>query len=82
VKEIYYQPRALKSLRKMPRNIARRIIGRIEAFAADPASQKMNVKALKGTDAIRLRVGDWRVIMIDDRVIDVIAVRPRGGAYR
>jgi mRNA-degrading endonuclease RelE of RelBE toxin-antitoxin system len=32
-----------------------------------------------------LRVGDWRVIFQRDdarRVIDVVAVRARGGAYR
>ena len=48
----------------------------------DPASQGNNVKALKGREGIRLRVGDWRVIM-DDRgtVLAVLEICPRGGIY-
>ncbi len=81
MKQVTYQPAARKSLRKMPANIARRIVSKIDAYAADPASQASNVKALKGTDAIRLRVGDWRVVMIETEVIDVIKIAPRGGVY-
>ena len=65
----------------MPANIAKRIVGKIRAYAKNPASQANNVKALRGTDAIRLRVGDWRVIMIDGDVIDVIKIASRGSAY-
>ena len=65
----------------MPANTARRIVGKIEAYAADPASQQNNVKALKGRDAIRLRVGDWRVILQDGVVLDIIDIGPRGGIY-
>ena len=36
------------------------------AYAADPASQAANVKALKGEPGVlRLRVGDWRVVFED-----------------
>lgn len=62
-------------------NTAHRIVGKIEAYAADPASQRNKVKALKGTAAIRLRVGDWRVIMLDGVVLDIIDIGPRGGIY-
>jgi mRNA interferase RelE/StbE len=65
----------------MPANTARRIVGKIEAYAADPASQKNNVKALQGRDGIRLRVGDWRVIMLDGEVLDILDIGPRGGIY-
>jgi mRNA interferase RelE/StbE len=65
----------------MPANTARRIIGKIEAYAADPASQRNNVKALSGTAAIRLRVGNWRVIMLDGLVLDILDIGPRGGIY-
>jgi mRNA interferase RelE/StbE len=44
-----------------------------------------DVRKLKGVEEIwRLRVGDWRVLFSldhDARVIDVLAVRPRGRAY-
>ena len=65
----------------MPANTARRIVGKIEDYGAAPPPQQNNIKALKGTDAIRLRVGDWRVIMIDGVVLDVIEIGPRGGIY-
>lgn len=81
MKPITYKPRATKALRSMPANTARRIIGKIEAYAADPASQENNVKSLKGSRAIRLRVGDWRVIMQDGIVLDVLDIGPRGGIY-
>ncbi|KRA55799.1 type II toxin-antitoxin system RelE family toxin [Devosia sp. Root635] len=81
MKPITYKPAATKALRKMPANTAHRIIGKIEAYAADPASQQNNVKALKGTQAIRLRVGDWRVIMHDGTVLDIIDIGSRGGIY-
>ena len=81
MKEVIFQPAARKVLRKMPVNTARRIIDKINAFAADPASQANNVIALTGTEGIRLRVGDWRVIMRDGEVLDVLRVGPRGGIY-
>ena len=81
MKPITYKPAATKALRKMPANTARRIMGKIEAYAIDPASQQNNVKALKGKTAIRLRVGDWRVIMDDGVVLDIIDIGPRGGIY-
>ena len=81
MKQVTYQSAALKTLRKMPVNTARRIVAKVDAYATDPASQANNVKALKGTDAIRLRVGDWRVVMIDAEVIDVIKIAPRGSVY-
>jgi hypothetical protein len=47
-----------------------------------PASLANNVKALTGRDGIRLRVGDWRVIMDDQaEVLDVLKIGPRGGVY-
>jgi len=81
MKEVVYKPLARKALRHMPANTARRIVGKIEAYTTDPASQQNNVKALKGRDAIRLRVGDWRVIMQDGVVLDIIDIGPRGDIY-
>lgn len=82
MKSITYKPAARKALRKMPANTAERIMGKIEEYAADPASQANNVKAMKGVAAIRLRVGDWRVIMTEEgEVLDVLDIGPRGGIY-
>ncbi|WP_395391587.1 type II toxin-antitoxin system RelE/ParE family toxin [Novosphingobium sp. BL-8A] len=81
MKPIQYTRSALKTLRSMPANMAARIVSKVEAYAADPASQANNVKALKGSDDIRLRVGDWRVIMNDGVVLTVIKIGPRGSIY-
>ena len=81
MKQIAYTKDALKALRKMATNTAERIKAKIEAYATDPASQANNVKALQGRPGIRLRVGDWRVIMEDGVVLDVLEIGPRGGIY-
>ena len=66
----------------MPANTAMLIRSKIEAFATDPASQANNVKSLKGQEGIRLRVGDWRVVMDDlGNVLAVLEIGPRGGIY-
>lgn len=81
MKQIVIQPAARKALRRMPVDTATRILDKVKAYAADPASQANNVTALVGRDGIRLRVGDWRVIMHDGEVLDVLQVGPRGGVY-
>ena len=58
-----------------------RIVGKIEVYAAVPASQANNVTAPQGLHGIRLRVGDWRVIMHDDAVLAVLEVGPHRGIY-
>jgi mRNA interferase RelE/StbE len=69
----------LKTLRRLGRRDRERISTAIGALP------KGDVKLLRGPERLwRLRVGDWRVIFdrIDaERVIDVLAVRPRGRAY-
>jgi len=62
--------------------MAQRIMAKIEQSAEEPESQANNVKALKGRKGIRLRVGDWRVIMNDDGVVlAVLEIGPRGSVY-
>ena len=66
----------------MPADTAQRIIAKIEQYAEKPGSQANNVTALKGREGIRLRVGDWRVIMNDDGVVlAVLEIGPRGSVY-
>jgi mRNA interferase RelE/StbE len=82
MKQITYTRSALKVLRKMPANTAKLIVAKVEQYAAEPASLANNAKALTGRDGIRLRVGDWRVIMDDDGVVlAVLEIGPRGGIY-
>ena len=81
MKQIAYTKDALRALRRMPANTAERIRAKIEVYAADPTSQANNVKSLQGRPGIRLRVGDWRVIMEDGVVLAVLEIGPRGGIY-
>lgn len=83
MKTITYRKSALKALQRMPRQQAKRIRSKIMVYAESPAVQRNNVKALVGSDYIRLRVGDWRVIMDDQGgVLDVIKIGARGDIYR
>lgn len=82
MKEIIYARPARKALARMPRNTADLVRSKIVAYATDPASMANNVIALKGRDGIRLRVGDWRVIMDDHgAVLDILDIGARGGIY-
>jgi mRNA interferase RelE/StbE len=79
---IRYSKAAIKALSAMPANTARRIMAKVERYAADPASLANNVKKLQGRDGYRLRIGDWRVIFDHDGVVlDVLQIGPRGGVY-
>ena len=82
MRQISYTKIAIRVLRRMPVNKAQLIRSKIESYAQDPASQANNVKSLKGRDGIRLRVGDWRVIMDEqDNVLAILDIGPRGGIY-
>ena len=83
VKEVTYSRDALKSLRRIPSNVALAIRGKIELYARDPCSLSSNVIRLQGSSGcFRLRVGDWRVIFSEDAVVvAVIRIAPRGSAY-
>jgi mRNA interferase RelE/StbE len=81
---IEYSRDALRALLRMPSNMARLIRTKVEQLAADPAAPNNNVKRLKGMDAFRLRVGDWRVVYeIDRRMIVIVVIRigPRSSVY-
>lgn len=82
--EIRYAQSALKSLRKLDRGIARRILSAIDALALDPRPH--GCKQLKGgSGEMRIRVGDYRVIYdVNDGevVILVLAIGHRREVYR
>ena len=72
--ETLYTPTAIRELRRIPTNVARRIMERIERIAANPAAADNNVSKLKGRSAMRLRVGDWRVLFTIDETARVLTV--------
>ena len=72
-----------KELDRLPDEITNRILARLSALETIP--RPADVKKLKGRDAWRIRVGDYRVIYeINDRVsqIIVITVGHRREVYR
>ena len=79
---IVYAPRAQRDLRRLDRQVAKRVILAVDALAAnDPRS---DLRKLRGSDEYRLRVGEWRVRLDRDpseRRITVLRVLPRGRAY-
>ena len=82
MKPVRYSKEAIRTLRRMPRPTAERIRDKVAAYAADPASQAANVKALRARrGCCGCGVGDWRVIFEDGAVIAVIRIGPRGGVY-
>jgi mRNA interferase RelE/StbE len=81
MKRVVILPAAAKWLRRH-RSQAARILAKIETYAENPAAQVNNVKALQGSTALRLRVGEFRVIFEEDaEEIIVTKIGPRGGVY-
>jgi mRNA interferase RelE/StbE len=82
MQRIVYTRVAMKQLAAIPATTARRITGKIEQYARDPASLARNVGKLQGRDGYRLRVGDYRVIFDEDgQVLDILEIGPRGSVY-
>lgn len=83
MKKVVYSKTAQKALMRIPRNLPIRISETIAAYASEPEAQAHNVKALQGTDGLlRLRVGDWRVIMWDNVVLEILDIKSRGSACK
>jgi mRNA interferase RelE/StbE len=81
MKTVSYTKAATRALLRH-RNRAKLIIAKIDAYAKSPATQVNNVKQLAGSEAKRLRVGDFRVLFTEDEAtITVLDIGPRGGIY-
>jgi mRNA interferase RelE/StbE len=62
-----------KELDRLPDEIANRILARLAGMETNP--RPVGVKKLRGRDAWRIRVGDYRVIYeIHDRVLQIIVI--------
>ena len=78
VKQIVFTPTALRRWTKLTPVIRQRIKAKLEAYGSTGTG---DIKRLKGQDGYRLRIGDWRVIFIDDASIMVVAVGHRREIY-
>ena len=81
-RDVTFTPRAAKDLRQLDPPVRRRVLAALDRLAVDDPS--VDVKRVVGTDMLRLRVGDWRVLF---RVVGAAGpilvgrILPRGRAY-
>ena len=81
--EFTFKRTPARVLRRMQPKVAGQIRRAIIAIAADPAGHSLNVRPLTNRPGQRLRIGGWRVIFeIDDGILDVLAIEPRGDVYK
>ena len=81
--EIEFKPGARKSLEKLPKKIQKRIQGVIQVLETNPLPPI--AEKLKGRDAYRIRVRDYRIIYSIENnklLVVVVAVGHRREIYR
>jgi mRNA interferase RelE/StbE len=81
---VTYSADVLKTLIHMDTTVAKRLRAKILELARNPLAPSNSVKRLKGVDAYRYRMGDWRAVYTLDRkskILTVIAAGPRGSVY-
>ena len=79
MKAVSFTPAATRQWLKLSPDIRKRIDAKLTIYATNGSG---DVKRLKGAPGCRLRIGDWRVIFIEDaRSITVIAVGNRKEIY-
>lgn len=82
MRSVAYKKAALRALARMPANMSALVRSKIEQYAREPESLSANVVRLQGREGYRLRVGDFRVIFTEDRVVlTILHIGPRGGVY-
>lgn len=73
--EIEWTSKATRDLRRLAPAERIRVIGKIEQYAASPASLRNQVTRIAGSDYLRLRVGRYRVLfMREDGAVAIVAI--------
>jgi len=72
---VFLKPAALRDLRKLPKDIRRRVTARIDALAGDP--RPAGIERLHGeADLYRVRVGDSRIVyQVESKALVMLVVR-------
>ena len=82
MKKVVLLDPAVAALRKH-RNAAERILGKLAAYAENPASLANQVTELRELPFKRLRVGDFRVLFEETETEIIVSdIGPRGSIYR
>ena len=73
--EIILQPSAARELRKLPKEIQKRIGKKIDELANNP--RPPDARALTGSEGLlRIRAGDYRIVYtVKDQVLIILVVR-------
>jgi len=79
MKEIAFTAAAMRQWLRLSPQVRRRIDVKLTIYATNGSG---DVRRLKGRAGCRLRVGDWRVIFIEETAaITIVAVRNRNNIY-
>ena len=79
MKAVSFTPAATRQWLKLSADIRKRIDAKLTIYATNGSG---DVRRLKGIAGCQLRIGDWRVILIEDaRSITVVAVGNRKEVY-
>ncbi len=76
-------PEAAREFDALDSMVRQRVEKALDQLALDPMALKNQIKRLKGDSAMRLRVGDWRIIFdVRSAEITVLAIAHRREVYR
>ncbi len=80
---IVFTPDAARDFDALDSTVRQRVEKALDQLALDPVALRNQIKRLKGDSAMRLRVGDWRIIF-DVRAAEIIvlAIAHRREIYR
>jgi mRNA-degrading endonuclease RelE of RelBE toxin-antitoxin system len=82
VNYIEINTRFLDDLRRLPFRVQQRVSTALDALPLEPLSLNLDIKALKGHRPwLRLRVGDWRIVLRPLTRRELDAIRRREGSH-
>ncbi|MBE3562247.1 MAG: type II toxin-antitoxin system RelE/ParE family toxin [Hydrogenibacillus schlegelii] len=85
IRNIKLSNEAQKTLERLDRITEARILKRLRALAQDPFNPRLPKRLIGAGNLRSSRVGDWRILFVvdgDGETLFVVAIRPRGQAYR
>jgi mRNA interferase RelE/StbE len=80
---LVFAPEAARELDALDAGVRERIERALHQLAVDPLALRNQIKRLKGDPALRLRVGDWRIIFdAAPGEFHILAIGHRREVYR
>ena len=82
---LIFRRAAEKALDRLQPDRRRQILSRLIELAAEPTNRRRDVEPLAGSEFLRLRVGDYRVLFSVDEIggtLTVELIRTRGDIYK